>query len=79
MSQEKPLTKFYVCKARGCGKKVTPKYLREHWELMHFNLMYDIIEYSTQTVFELNKTTGEVTRSEPKTKDEIDKEHGFRV
>ena len=67
-----PATKFYRCKK--CGMKVVPTYLAKHWLNAHFNLMYDIVEYSTQTTFQI---TGE--SSPVKTKDEIDKEYGFAV
>jgi hypothetical protein len=40
--------------------------------------MYSIREYSTQTIFQLDTESGEAQLSKTKTKEEIDKEFGFR-
>ena len=71
------ITRFYKC--IKCGNKVHTNYLAQHWLRSHFDLMYLIVEYETQTVFELNTDTGETVQSSAKTKDEIEKEYGFRV
>ena len=66
------MTRFYRC--RKCGTKVLYSYLGQHWLRKHFELMYILVEYETQAVFEL---TGEIGQA--KTKDEIDKEYGYCV
>ena len=53
---------------------MNPTYLGKHWLNKHFGLMYDIVEYSTQTTFQI---TGEL--SPVRTREEIDKEYGYRI
>ena len=71
------MTKFYRC--RKCGTKVIYSYLGQHWLRKHFELMYMIVEYETQSVWAMDGETGETKAVQGETKDEIDKKYGYRI
>ena len=59
-----PVTKYYRC--RKCKTKVSPTYLAQHWlrHSDHFAQMYEVVEFETQTVFQLNVEDGTLTEAE---------------
>ena len=68
--------KFYRC--RKCGLKIHATYLGQHWLRKHFELMYMIVEYETQSVWAMDGETGETKAVQGETKDEIDKKYGYQ-
>lgn len=69
------MSRFYVCK--WCHRKVVISYIAKHTATMHIDKNYDIIEYDSQTVFEIHND--EVTGKVQLTEDEANKKYGFSV
>jgi hypothetical protein len=70
------LSRFYVCK--HCKRKIHISELSKHTMNNHIDHNYWIVEYDSQTVFEIqnNELSGKVEIKD--TKEEMDKKYGFR-
>ena len=67
------MTKFFVCKF--CNRKIHETYIAQHAIRQHVDRLYRIVEFDSQTVFEIsnNELTGKIQI----TKEELNKKLGF--
>ena len=69
------LSRFYVCK--HCRRKIHISYIAKHTVANHIDKNYWIVEYESQTTFEIqnNELTGKVELTE----DEANRKYGFKI
>ena len=71
------MTRFYVCK--HCRKKIAISYIAQHTARNHIDKNYYVVEYDSQTVFEIqnNELTGKVEVKD--TEEDMNKKYGFSL
>ena len=77
LCREIKMSRFYVCK--HCRKKVLISYIAQHTVRNHIDKNYYVVDYDSQTTFEIenNQLTGKVQIKD--TLEDMEKKYGFQL